>query len=102
MKTKEMNSKKVSRKDIKLIEGEFLKHQGLEIISTLIDQKINYHKIEGMQLWESNHYIDKAPINSRIEALQQEKEDLQHFVDQLKDKDVKLKINSVIEIEAID
>lgn len=101
MKTKEMNSKEVSSKEIQLIDGEFLKHQALEIISTLIDQKINYHKIEGMQLWESDHNIDKTPIHGRIEELQQEKQDLEAFIKKLEDRDVKLKVNGVLEIEVI-
>lgn len=33
---------------IKLVDGEFSKLQALDIISALIDQKINYHKVEGM------------------------------------------------------
>ena len=102
MQTQQMNSKKLSNKQIKLVDGEFLKSQALEILSSLIDQKINYHKVDGLQMWESNHDIDKTHIHNRIDALEKEKADLHAYVKSLTSNDIKLKVKGVLEIEVID
>lgn len=102
MQTQEMNSKVLSTKQIKLVDGEFLKSQALEIISNLIDQKINYHKVEGLQMWESNHNIDKEPIHKRIDELKQEKIDLHAYIESLANDDIKLKVKGVLEVEIVD
>lgn len=40
---------KIETKHIKLVDGEFTPSQALDILSTLIDEKINYHKVEKLQ-----------------------------------------------------
>ncbi|GGE31693.1 hypothetical protein [Psychroflexus planctonicus] len=102
METKEMKTTVHQTKEINLVDGKFTKSQALDILTALIDQKINYHKIEGLQLWESNHNIDKKPINSRVEELKNEREELKTFIRSLKNKDVKLNINGVLHIDVID
>jgi hypothetical protein len=97
LKKAETNSKKIN-----LVDGEFTKTQALDVITSLIDQKINYHNIEGLQMWESNHHVDQNPIHKRIDALTKEKEDFKNLIISLKSKNVKLKINGTLTIELID
>ncbi|MFN2261267.1 MAG: hypothetical protein ABR595_04320 [Psychroflexus sp.] len=102
METKNTNTKAVGTKEINLVDGEFTKSQAMDIVSALIDQKINYHRIEGIQFWESNHTIDKQPINNRVEELKAEKEKFQNMIRSLNPKQTKLKIDGVLKIEIIE
>lgn len=86
---------------IKLVDGEFSKLQALDIISALIDQKINYHKVEGMQLWESNHHADGDHINLRIEELLKAKEEFKNYLKDKKGKEVRFTIKGALEIHLV-
>lgn len=88
-------------KQIKLVDGEFSKFQASEVLNLLINQKINYHKIEGIQSWEQNHETVNSPIRNRIQELEQEKKKLASLLENLKDGEHKLQINGVIEIKVI-
>ncbi|WP_127844115.1 hypothetical protein [Psychroflexus aestuariivivens] len=102
METKNTTTKAIDTKEINLVDGEFTKSQAMDIVSALIDQKINYHRIEGMQFWESNHQIDKKPINNRVEQLKAEKEKFQDMIRSLSSNQTKLKIDGVLKIEIIE
>lgn len=64
---------KIETKHIKLVDGEFTPSQALDILSTLIDEKINYHKVEKLQHWESNHHKDPHPLLKGIQELEKQK-----------------------------
>ncbi|GGE06555.1 hypothetical protein [Psychroflexus salis] len=101
MKTKMGNETAELKKTIKLVDGEFSKVQALDIVSSLIDQKINFHKVEGMQLWERDQLSDKKPINKRIDQLKGEKESFKNYIKESKDNSKKFKISGFLNIEVI-
>jgi hypothetical protein len=94
-----MNTKAQS---VKLVNGEFTPVQASDIITSLIKQKINFHKIEGLQNWMRNHDTDSQPINSRIEELQNAEEEAKAFIIDMKKKGMKIKIIGNLEISAVE
>ena len=94
-KTKVMETKqssKIETKQVQLIDGEFTPTQAFDILNSLIDQKINYHKIENLQLWEKNHDNDPQPFIDRIQQLEEEKKAIDVYLSKLK-KEGKLKLD---------
>jgi hypothetical protein len=81
---------------IELVNGEFTPTQAADIIISLINQKINYHKIKRFQMWESNHESDLLPLNNRIEELEQEKKTAIYFIEKMRLEGAHLKINGII------
>lgn len=93
---------KIETKHIKLVDGEFNPSQALDILSALIDEKINYHKVEKLQHWESNHHKDPHPLLKRIQELEKQKKELKDYVIQLKESGLNLKIDGVLSLKPVE
>ncbi|AFU69708.1 hypothetical protein P700755_003033 [Psychroflexus torquis ATCC 700755] len=102
METKSITSKEIKVQNIQLVDGEFTPSQASDIISALINQKINYHKIEGLQLWERDHNNDPKPLSNRINELEEEKRHAEEFIAELKAKGKNLKINGILNLSIAD
>ena len=92
-------SKTSSSQVVKLIKGKFSPKQAKEIVLSLISQKISYHKLEEIQLWEKNHDFNLEPIRIRIKELEDEKQKAEKFISEVKLKGKNLEINGIIEIK---
>lgn len=102
METKELvKPEKISQK-IQLVKGEFTPSEASHVIGSLIDEKINFHKIQRLQQWEGNHYSNSDELDGRITELQKEKGIAKEFIAQSFQKNQMIKINGVLEISIID
>ncbi len=98
METKALNkNEKVSQK-IQLVKGEFTPSEASHVIMSLIDEKINFHKIQRLQIWEGNHKCKTGELDGRIKELEKEKEIAREFINQTRDLGKNLKINGILEI----
>lgn len=99
----EVNLKEtITDKKVKLVDGEFTPSEALAVLTALIDQKINYHKIENLQHWEKNHKTDAKPYINRIQELEIEKKNLLNYISEVTQKGKKLSISGIITIRPID
>jgi hypothetical protein len=98
------NTPQVENKErkIQLVDGEFTPSQASDIISSLIEQKINYHRLEGLQNWERNHTYDEEPLRNRIKELNDEMKRFKDFVSELKEKGKNVKIEGVIKMSVVE
>lgn len=87
---------------VQLVKGDFLPEKAIEIMIALLDQKINYHKIEGIQLWEKDHKNDQEPINNRIKELEKEKKKAINFLSKMKSSEKKIQINGMLSMRLAD
>ena len=87
---------------IKLVDGEFTPIQASDIISTLIKQKINFHKIEGLQHWERNHDSDTQPISNRIKELEKAEKAAKDFIIEMKKQGKKIRIDGHLKISLVE
>lgn len=69
-----------------LVNGEFTPSEAAEVIGSLIDQKINFHKIKRLQQWEQDHYADTSTIENRIRELEKEKRAAKAFIRQAQEE----------------
>jgi hypothetical protein len=98
METKQLeNPKKVSQK-VQLVKGEFTPSEAFQIIDSLIDEKINFHKIQRLQIWEGNHKCKTVDLDGRITELEKEKNRVREFINNSRGLGHNLKINGVLEI----
>lgn len=100
METKKTFKTEIHAQEIQLVKGEFTPSQASDVTMALINQKINYHKIEGLQNWERNHKYDQEPLNNRINELEEEKRIAADFISKMSEQGKNLKIKGIIEMTA--
>ncbi len=98
METKELTKTKKTTQKIQLVKGEFTPSEASHIIMNLIDEKINFHKIQRLQIWEGNHKCETDELDGRIEELQKEKEIAREFINNTRSLGQKLMINGILDI----
>lgn len=98
MEPKELTEiEKVTQK-IQLVKGEFTPSEASHIIMNLIDEKINFHKLQRLQMWEGNHKSKTDQLDGRIQELEKEKEIAKKFINSIRGLGQNLSINGVLEI----
>lgn len=98
MKSKELTQMETDTQKIQLVKGNFTATEASEVIMNLINEKINFHKLQRLQMWEKDHEFNTDPLNARIKELKKEKEIAKEFIENLKSSGQKIKINGVLEL----
>lgn len=88
---------KIAQK-IQLVKGEFTPSEASHVIMSLIDEKINFHKIQRLQIWEGNHTCKTEDLDGRIKELEKEKEITREFINKTRGLGQNLKIDGILEI----
>jgi len=87
---------------VKLVDGIFTPVQASDVISSLIQQKINYHKVENLQNWEKNHSADQQPFIDRIKELEDAKNKAKAFLKEMKKDGKQIKIEGDLKISVVE
>jgi hypothetical protein len=88
----------IKDQQLKLIEGSFSKREALDIISNIVDVKINFHKLERLSKTEGNINDSCTYDNTRITELIEDKADIKAFLSSLDVSGCNIKISSTIHI----
>lgn len=83
---------------IQLVEGEFTPSEASDIIINLLNEKINFHKLQRLRDSEGDHHCDTEKLDGRIGALEKEKAIARDYIKRVRSEGKKLKINGVLEI----
>lgn len=103
MSPKQLNKDiEVSRKKLNLVNGDFTPSEAADLINNLIDEKINFHKIQRLQLWEGNHNCDIGFLNSRITELEVEREKTMDFIAKLRLSGKSIHISGQLELTTVE
>lgn len=102
MKTKELKQIEKSAQSIQLVKGEFTPSEASHVIMSLIDEKINFHKIQRLQIWEGNHKCKTGELDGRIKELENEKEIVRDFINKMRAQSKNLNINGILEITIVE
>ena len=95
--TKAKNHVKLDQ-DISVVDGEFTPSEASDIVNALLDQKINFHKLQRLALWEGNVNANCSFPNSRIEELQMEKVKFGKMVKEARQKGAMLVLKANLEV----
>ncbi|MFK8044602.1 MAG: hypothetical protein AB8B72_03850 [Crocinitomicaceae bacterium] len=64
---------KGSTKTVELNDSNFTTSEMTEFVTKIIDDRINYQKLQFLKAWEQNHKMDKSPFSKKITELEQKK-----------------------------
>ncbi|NJM78936.1 MAG: hypothetical protein HC854_03650 [Flavobacterium sp.] len=101
METKKIVQLEKKTQQIQLVKGEFTPSEASIVIINLINEKINFHKLQRLQSWESNHNSNTEHIDSRIKELEREKEIAIDFINKTDNNRLNIKVNGILELTAI-
>jgi len=86
---------------INLVEGMFSPSEASFIINALIEQKINYHKLQRLSLCEGDENCDTTYENERIKELMNEKEIAKGYINTARQENYDIVINGKLDITFI-
>ncbi|MBT8206091.1 MAG: hypothetical protein KJP14_11210 [Eudoraea sp.] len=91
-----------TQQNIQLVDGEFTPSEASDVILSLIEQKINFHKLQRLALCEGHYGADTEYPDDRIGELEMERAIARDFISQVRYQGKKLKINGILEISLVD
>jgi hypothetical protein len=86
------------KQKIKLVEGQFTPSEAVDVISALIDEKINFHKLQRLSLREGDENADTSYTNNRIQELMREKQIAKDFINNARCEGCKVRIDGILQI----
>lgn len=98
MDNKETAQLEKTTQTIQLVKGEFTPSEATHVLMGLINEKINFHKIQRLQIWEGNHESKTEQLDGRIQELELEKKKVQEFINLSRGLGQKLNIKGILEI----
>ncbi|WP_411029019.1 hypothetical protein [Spongiimicrobium sp. 3-5] len=98
MKTLELEKEVKTVQKIQLVEGEFTPFEALDVVVSLLEEKINFHKLQRLKLYEGNCDTPTSYTDGRIKELEKEKDIAKAFIASVRHNGNKLRINGVLEI----
>jgi hypothetical protein len=87
-----------TKQKIQLIDGQFTVSEANDVIQSLINEKINFHKLQRLTMCEGFSGANTKFPDSRITELENDKLAAKQFFKQAKSEGVTIKINGVLEI----
>lgn len=97
-----METSTIVSQKINLIEGTFTASEVKDVITALIDEKINFHKLQRLSWCEGDMNANTAFPDDRIKELENEKKIARLFINQLKDQGKRFKMEGVVRITMLD
>lgn len=88
-------------KKMKLIEGAYKPSEVLNVLSTLVNENINFYKLQSLKEWECDNGYDCNDFDQKIASLMNERENLRALINQAKTSGHELSITSTINIELV-
>ena len=98
MQTKELEPMQDTLQKVKLVDGVFTPSEAADIVGSLIDEKINFHKIQRLQRWEGDHKCDTGDLNDRITELEQDRAQALEYIAQIRKEGKSIRINGILEM----
>lgn len=101
MKATKIEMEQKTDQQIRLVDGEFTPSEACDILKSLLDEKINFHKLQRLTIWEGNVNGNCSFPNNRIEELQSEKETVDEFIKAARQNGSMIKIKGILDITTI-
>ncbi len=83
---------------VQLVEGTFTPSEASDVISALITEKINFHKLQRLSKVEGNIHSDCNYPDGRVQELENEKIVAKEFISMARKEGSNLRINGILEI----
>lgn len=83
---------------INLVEGKFTPREATDLVSSLINEKVNFHKLQRLGMFVGEEGCNATYQNDRIIELCNENKIAREFISQAKREGYTVKINGTLEI----
>lgn len=97
-----MESLTKTTQKIQLVDGTFTPSETADVVLALLNEKINFHKLQRISWCEGSVDADTKYPDGRIAELEKEKAVTKEFVTQVRHMGKKLRINGILEISVVD
>lgn len=87
---------------INLVDGEFSASEALDVVQSLLNEKINFHKLQRLSWSEGCATADTKYPDERIQELENEKKILKDFIAQIRQHGKKLRIDGTLNISLVE
>lgn len=95
---KEAKNSKDQVQKIQLVQGEFTPSEASHVVMSLLDEKINFHKIQRLQVLSGDQKSGTGDLDDRITELEKEKEIARAFISEKKMLGQRLQIDGVLKL----
>ena len=83
--------------NLKLVDGDFTPEDALEVVSCLLQSKINFHHGRALSL-EERFGVDPAHSHQRVIELKAAQRELRELIDHAKRNNLQLSLESIISL----
>ncbi|AGC75908.1 hypothetical protein LX97_00589 [Nonlabens dokdonensis] len=97
-----MNASKEVMTKVQLVDSKFSPSEAADVVSSLIREKINFHKLHRLSMCEGNVNSNTKYDDSRVVELDLERKKFKEICREAKANGKRIKINGILEIEIID
>lgn len=87
---------------VQLVKGEFSPSEAWDVINGLLDEKINFHKIQRLKIYEGNEQAETLDADERIRELMEEKKHARRVVREARERGCTLEISGTINFKLKD
>lgn len=87
-----------TKQKLNLVDGTFTPSEANDIIQSLLNEKINFHKLQRLSWCEGNHNANTTFPDGRIKELEREKKIAKEFITAVKREGKKLRIDGTLTI----
>lgn len=98
MKVANTENNQTTTQKIQLVEGDFTVSEASDVVESLIDEKLNFHKLQRLSISEGSSGADTDYPDGRIGELEREKAIAQAFFAEARKTGATIKINGTLEI----
>ncbi|MBS9462417.1 hypothetical protein KIM67_08350 [Flagellimonas sp. 389] len=87
-----------TKQKIQLVDGSFTPSEACDVITALIDEKINFHKLQRISWCEGDRDANTKYPDERILELEKEKVIAKEFINSLRNEGKRLRIDGILKI----
>lgn len=91
-------TKTITEQKVQLVKGTFTPSEATDVVLSLLNEKINFHKLQRLRWCEGHFGADTSYADQRIAELEAEKVIARNFIRQAREEGRCLKINGTLEI----
>ncbi|NRB60927.1 MAG: hypothetical protein HRU50_13440 [Winogradskyella sp.] len=95
------NDVKNAVQKVQLVEGLFTPQEGNHIVNVLIEQKVNFHKLQRIKIRENSEEADTTYEDKRIEELIHEKHTAKSYLEKARKEGYNVVINGTLNISFV-
>ncbi|NAY91995.1 hypothetical protein GTQ34_08695 [Muricauda sp. JGD-17] len=87
-----------TKQKIQLVDGTFTASEANDVIQALLDEKINFHKLQRLSWCEGDKNANTKFPDERIKELEKEKRIAKDFINSIRGEGKRLRIDGILKI----